>query len=128
LALTKKDYEELVGVYKDTINNLRELIEDLKKDKKTLQEQVFKLQDGLMAVRAPEAYRDHRADLSMLDDSPVSEEARERRRIHTEVTQKYLDGMESPLFTGAEEMLEGLTNIVLKDAGETEPLHENDES
>ena len=123
--MTKKDFDEILLIYKDQITDLKERIISLREEKETLQAQVFRLQDGLMSVRAPEAYRDQQADLTEL---PVDEEAT-RRVIETQNLQRrYLAGMEETLFKDGDELVDMLGSVLLKTANESESIHGNQES
>ena len=128
--MTKAEYVEIIGIYKATIETLKETVESLKEDKKDLQKQVFKLQDGLMSVRAPEAYRDYRFDAAELDE-PADPEAVNRRKIFAETERNHLVNMESNLFEDAGEMIEmigSLEGVVAGKLEESESIHGNEES
>lgn len=124
---TKKDLEEFVLLYREQISFFKEQIEELKKEKEEITRQLFNLQNGILNIRAPEAYRDMQADLSV-DNPPFSEEELEEIKIRNDVLASYLGNIESPTFSNADEMEEALTSVLASDGGITKSLHNNDES
>jgi hypothetical protein len=124
--MTKQDFNEMVLMYKDQITLLKGTIENLRADKDKLSEQVFKLQDGIMAVRAPEVYRDYRED--MMPVSEISEEEKKKMTLTHNLTKAYFTSIEQPLFKGAKDMEELLAPVIFSEVNKTESLHENSES
>ena len=123
---TKKDLEEIVSVYKEQISFLKEQIVELKKEKEDIFKQLFNLQNGILNIRDPEAYRDMQADLG--EDPSFNNKELEELKIRNSAVSAYLGDMESPTFKDAQEMEDALTGILVSGAGETKSLHENDES
>lgn len=124
---TKKDIEEIVQLYKDQVETYKELLTKEREDKQNLQEQVLRLQDALVNIRAPEAYRDQQNDKFV--DEPVDDEYKRKARLYSSVTEKYINGLEDPMFKDADDMIDMLESVALQN-GPKEPdsLHENSES
>lgn len=125
--MTKKEFEEVLQIYKDQIVTLKETVQQLREEKIKLQEQNFSLQEGLLNIRAPEAYRDLMADRADVPD--LSLEERERQRVHGEIQNRYLQNLEKPLFSSADDMTLFLSEAL--NSGEpmsSKSIHGNDES
>lgn len=123
----KKDLEEAVSIYKDQIGFLKLEIEVSREDKKALQIQVLKLEDALIAIRAPQAYADLTADRGV-NESDWTDEDRETAKQVYAVEQAYLRNIEEPIFQNADEMTDMLKSTLIKDRTESTSLHDNDES
>lgn len=124
--MNKKDYEEILAVYKEQINMLKDTIASIRQDNIRLSDQVFRLQDGLMAVRAPEAYRDFRNDMTPVAEIP--EEERKNLQLKSDLTKAYFNSLEQPLFKSASDMEEILAPSIFGDIDKTESVHGNSES
>lgn len=125
---TKQQIEDLLQIYKDQIETYKHLLEKEREDKEKLHLQIEKLQDALVNVRAPEAYRDWKFEKLGLADEYDPEQI-EHAKVHRDVQQQYISGLEKPLFNNAEEMIDALSSIAVQ-AGpkEYDALHENSES
>lgn len=124
---TKKEYEDLLEIYKGNLKLLQDQIQELREDKSKLQNQLFNLQNGLMAVRSPEAYRDMRADQG--ESTPAMDpEVAEKNRIYKEVQTRHLENIEGDLFTDADDMINMLSGPLNSGAMESKSIHGNDES
>lgn len=126
--MTKKEMEDMVQVYKDQAQLYREQYLNTKEQMEKLQEQVFRLQDGLMSVRAPEAYRDLRAD--NIETPAVDPEVVARNKQISDLHTEHIQNIEKPTFTSVEDM-QGLLSGVLWSNTEFitgKSLHGNDES
>ena len=123
---TKQELQEIVSVYKDQINFLKEQVADLRVEEETLQKQLFILQDGILNIRSPLAYADMRADEHGIPDVPEKEQlaAKERNKVIAE----HLRNLEEPTFSSVEEMTDVLAREVFKEFDVTTPLHHNEES
>jgi hypothetical protein len=126
--MTKKEMEEMVQVYKDQAQLYREQYLDAKEQMSKLQEQVFRLQDGLMSVRAPEAYNDFRADNSEV--VTVDKETIERNRKINDLHTQHIHNIEGHLFTSADDMMRTLGGTLWEGQtpGTGKSIHGNDES
>ncbi len=110
------------------IEALEEQLKGALAEKAGLFQQVEKLQDSLISVRAPDAYRDQQLDKEGPQD-PMSAELQEKNRITKEFTQNYLNAMEGPLFTSGDD-LDDLAAAGIVRFTDTTPasIHGNDES
>ena len=124
----KKDIERELVFAQARVESLEEQLRNVQADKAGLTEQILKLQDSLISIQAPEAYRDQQ--LAREDDGrpPVSEEIMERNRITQEVTTKYLRDLEGPMFQSGEELDDLSKTGIIRDIQPPESLHGNDES
>jgi len=110
------------------IESLEEQLRTAHADKEVLVEQINRLQDALISVRAPEAYRDQIIEREDARRVPIDPEVLERNRITKEVTEAYLNGMERPLFRTGDDMEDLLTTSLLRHHKPAASLHGNDES
>jgi len=126
--VVKKDFEEILTVYKDQIGLLREQIRILQVEKTELQKQLFNLQDGLLNIRAPEAYRDLIADRNPEIMNITPEELQRNKQID-KIHREYVANIEQPLFKSADELISILSPALsAKGIAATQSLHENTES
>jgi hypothetical protein len=124
----KADLERELAFCKGRIEALEEQIKATQADKAGLHDQISKLQDSLISVRAPDAYRDQQLEREGPVTGP-SAETIERNRIHQEVTTKYLNGMEGALFRDGNDIDELITTGIVRDHSTVSPsLHGNEES
>jgi hypothetical protein len=127
--MTKKDLEDLVGAYKDQIEFLKARCDELKEEKDKLIEQVGFLQQGLMAVKSPEAYRDYRADTADIPELTEEEIARrEELARNAHLVDRFVHGIEGPSFKGPEDMVDLLSRTFITEGPKDESLHGNTES
>jgi uncharacterized coiled-coil protein SlyX len=107
-----------------------QLLENKVEEVAHLRKQVDKLQDSLLAVQHPDAYRELKNDEILLQEPPEPTEEemeyRNRKGEEAKILKEYLDSSEGPLFKDADEMMDSLVRIV----GVPEPgsIHDNDES
>jgi len=127
--MNKKDYEEILEIYKDQMLSLREQVAELRVDKAALQEQNFRLQDSIMNVRAPEAYRNMVAD-RLPQPTGMSPEEKKRQQEYTYTYNSIIKAVEEPLFRGADDIFKMLTPALNGDGGPEDvgSIHGNDES
>ena len=127
---TKKDLEEGILLYKEQIDFYREQLVDAKEEKQALSLQVSKLQDALINIRAPEAYRDHLADGYDYKD-PRTDEEKEHQRLVNEAEQRYIKSMEDgSMFVDGDDMVEALTAAAHRGSKQRQDIsiHDNSES
>ena len=125
--MTKKTVlENLAEAYKEQLDQKTKECEELREDKRVLQTQIFNLQDGLMSIRAPEAYRDQKADEAGFE---VDEEKQAEMRRDDGIRHKYVENLEKPTFRSADDIelllgpaFQGSLGIAEKS------IHGNDES
>lgn len=124
----KKDTERELIFAQARIESLEEQLRNAQADKAGLTEQITKLQNSLISVMAPEAYRDQQLEREDDGRPPVSAETLERNRITQEVTTKYLRGLEEPMFRSAEDIDDLLKTGIIHDIKPPASIHGNDES
>ena len=124
----KADLERELAFARGRIQALEEQLIAAQTEKTVLFGQISKLQDSLISVRAPDAYRDQQLEREGPLPGP-SPEAIERNKITAEFTTKYLNGMEGPLFQSPEDIDDMITTGIIRDHSTVNPsLHGNDES
>jgi predicted RNase H-like nuclease (RuvC/YqgF family) len=117
----KTDLELMVEPYKMQIEMLKEHIDRLEKQNKSLLEAV-------MASKSPDAYREMKADEAALANfKEVSPEENRKRELEYEVKRKWLEAIEAPTFNSFEEFESFLQrqNPPSEATLESEPLHPN---
>jgi len=124
--MNKKDRDELLVLLKDQVEFYKNQVLSLREEKETLQKQVFMLQEGLMAQRAPEAYRELQRDKVTID--PREMEAWEKQRVYAEMVPKALKTIESPLFDNVDDMIKSLGVVISEKGLASESIHGNPES
>jgi 3-phenylpropionate/cinnamic acid dioxygenase small subunit len=112
--MTKQDLGEMLGAYKDQIAFLKEELSESRKREEVLNAQVQRLQDGLMNVRAPEAYRDMRMDSRETTVSEASLEAAKTRDTHQKIQQRYINAMEGDIITSQQDLDDMMNSVLLK--------------
>lgn len=125
---SKKDIERELWEYKAKVKSLEDQLVVARIDKQELQLQVGKLQDAVLSIQAPEAYRDQKVKDYENASEPVSPEETERRRVYAKVYTEYMNGMEGPLFRGPEEMDDLLEASLLRGDHAPGSIHGNNES
>lgn len=124
--MTKKDRDELLILLRDQVDFYKNQVQALREEKDLLQKQIFTLQDGLMAIRAPEAYRDHQRDIIPVDPTDAVELAKQRE--YARLLPKHLKAIESPIFDNVDDMIKALGGVLSEAGIKSESLHENAES
>ncbi len=124
----KKDVERELIFAQARIESLEEQIRIVQADKAGLTEQITKLQDSLISVRAPDAYRDQQLEREDDGRPPVSAETLERNRITADVTTKYMRALEGPMFRDGNDLDDLLKAGIIKDIRPPASLHDNEES
>ena len=102
--------------------------EHLRDEVAFLRSQVLKLQEALYAKESPVAYQQMKMDEATAEapNHGLPEEEVERRMKEAEITRKYVNSLEDPMFKDAEDMVARLTQNV--GAPVPESVHGNDES
>jgi ASC-1-like (ASCH) protein len=94
----------------------------------TLLLQVEKLQDSLISVRAPDAYRDIQIEKEG-PLTPISPETLEKNRIVKEFTERYMSEMEGPLFRDGNDLDDLIKGGIIRDTDMVpESIHGTEES
>ena len=124
----KADLERELAFCKGRIQALEEQLVTTQSEKAGLFEQINKLQDSLISVRAPDAYRDQQLEREGPLPGP-SAEMIERNKITAKFTTDYLNNIEGPLFRSPEDIDDLITTGIIRDHSTVpESLHGNDES
>lgn len=122
----------LFGDTKETMNaslaRADAMIELLKEENERLQKQVSTLQEAIVSKLAPLAYAEMKADESDDEEAPTNKEAISKWQEEMELFKGYAHQIEEPFFTGAEDMIDKLSQMAgFPMPGETS-IHGNDES
>ena len=124
----KADLERELAFCRGRIQALEEQLVTTQSEKAGLFEQINKLQDSLISVRAPDAYRDQQLEREGPLPGP-SAEMIERNKITAKFTTDYLNNIEGPLFRSPEDIDDLITTGIIRDHSTVpESLHGNDES
>jgi hypothetical protein len=128
LGMTKADLEDMAQLYKDQVEFYRSQIGELRDMNKELRDQNIRLQEAIMAVRAPEAYRDLIAD--RIEPMNYDQEAVEKGKKISEIQTQHLANLENDLFKSADDMVQMLAPTLFEgDIGPaSKSLHDNSES
>jgi hypothetical protein len=113
--------EVLLEPYKMQIEMLKEHVDRLEKQNKSLLEAV-------MSSRAPDAYREMKADEAALSNfKDITPEDSRKRELEYEVKKKWLEAIEAPTFNSFDEFESFLRrqSPPSEDVLESEPLHSN---
>jgi chromosome segregation ATPase len=124
----KVDIERELAFSEARVESLEGQLQTAQADKVELQAQVTKLQDALVSIRAPEAYRDQQIEREEADRVPMSDEAKDRNRITQETTTEYMNNLEGPLFKDAYALDDLLTTALVRANKGPVSIHGNDES
>jgi chromosome segregation ATPase len=124
----KRDIERELIHAEARIESLQTLLESAQADRGELQSQVTKLQDALVAARAPEAYRDMQIEKEEANRTPLSAELIERNHTIQKTTTEFLSGLEKPLFQSADDLDALLARSLMRTEKGPTSLHGNEES
>lgn len=125
---SKKELERELWESKARVVSLEEQVVLARLDKQELQLQVNKLQDAVLSIQAPEAYRDQQIKDFEEKSTPISEEEKEKRDIQARVYREYMNGMEGSLFRSAEDLDDLLESSLLRGDHSPGSIHGNNES
>jgi len=127
--MTKEQLGEMLAVYKDQVAFLKVELEESRKREEKFNEQVYRLQDALMSIRAPAAYRDMKNDQGIPDASAELTEARQKEAKLLSIQAQYARQMEGDIFKSQAD-IEDLMNTVLLAGNKvgSKSLHGNSES
>jgi hypothetical protein len=113
------------------IEMLREQLAEKRSDILSLREQLRWTQLALVAKEAPEAYRDRQdaeAAAAQRPASPEELEAQQMQADRRDITARYLQELEGPLFKDGDDMIAQLTRVTGVPIGESHSIHGNEES
>lgn len=124
----KAELERELAFCKGRIQALEEQLQANQTEKAGLFHQIEKLQDSLISIRAPEAYRDQQLEREGPLPKP-SAELIEKNRINHEVITGYLNAIEGPLLRDGNDIDDLIKAGIVRDHSTVpESLHGNDES
>ncbi len=124
----RKDTERELIYAEAKVDSLQLLLDSAQADRAELKSQITKLQDALVAVSAPEAYRDQQIAREDEDRIPISEEQIERNKLIQKTTTEFMSGIEKPLFKSADDLDDLLARSLMRTQEGPTSLHRNDES
>jgi len=125
---SKAEMDREITFCKARIESLEDQLKASQADKETLLKQIDKLQDSLISVKAPDAYRDQQLEREG-PPTPISQERIDKNKITQEFTTEYLNNMEKPLFRDGYDLDDLITTGLVRDHNPVPPsLHGNDES
>lgn len=127
--MTKAEIGEILAAKNEQIDFLKaELVESRSREGK-LNEQVVRLQDGLMAIRAPEAYRDMRSDARETTIPAEIIEAQKKHMHEQKLRERYVRAMEGDVIQTKEDLDELMNTVLMKgNKAGSKSLHGNSES
>jgi len=124
----KAELERELIFCKARIESLEEQLKGARAEKEELFRQIDKLQEALISIQAPDAYRDQQIAKEP-PRPPMSAEAQERNRITKEFMEKYMAGLEGPLFPTPDHLDDLIRTGIIRDKDPVPAsLHGNDES
>ena len=126
--MRKGDIERELIHAEAKVETLQALLDSAQADRVELKSQVTKLQDALVAARAPEAYRDQQIAREEENRVPMDPALIERNKLIQETTEGYMAGLEKPLFRSADDLDDLLARSLMRTAEGPASLHGNDES
>jgi len=126
--VSRKDTERELIYAEAKIDSLQVLLDSAQADRAELKTQVTKLQDALVAARAPEAYRDQQIAREEENRIPVSEEQIERNRTIQKTTTEFMSALEQPTFRSADDLDDLLARSLMRANAGPASLHNNEES
>lgn len=127
--MTKKDFEEILLIYKDQIESFRSQIRELREEKVALIDQNNRLQEAIINIKAPEAYGDLIYDRHSSKFPNLGQEEMEKSKAAKRVLETHLKVVEQPLFVDANDMIEKLAPALTANGiVATESIHNNSES
>jgi chromosome segregation ATPase len=124
----KRDIERELIHAEARVETLQALLDSAQADRGELKSQVTKLQDALVAARAPEAYRDQQLAREEENRVPMDPEVLEKNRLIAETTTEYMSGLEKPLFRDANDLDDLLSRALMRTIEPPASIHGNDES
>ena len=124
--MNKRDRDELLLILKDQVEFFKNQVVNLKEEKELLQKQNFNLQDALVAIRSPEAYRDLQRDNVPIN--PLIAEEMKKQQVYATYLPKYLKTLEGPTFENVDDMIKTLGGVISEEGIKSESIHGNTES
>jgi len=126
--LGRKDVERELIFAEAKIESLKDQLTIATATISELKGQIERLQDALISVRAPEAYRDQQIEKDDRARIPVSQEVVDRNKVYIDTTKEYLNSIEQPLIRHPDELDDLIAHALLQDHKGPTSLHGNNES
>jgi len=127
--VTKQELGEMLAAFKEQIAFLKAELEEARKREEKMNTQVIRLQDGIMNIRAPEAYRDMRLDSREVSVTEEQQKAVDHAMAKRKVQESYIRAMEGEIITSAQDLEDMMNSVLLKgNTVGTKSLHGNTES
>jgi hypothetical protein len=124
----KAELERELTFCKARIEALEEQLKGATAHSDTLLLQVEKLQDSLISIRAPDAYRDQQLEKEE-PRPPISAETLEKNKVTKKFTEDWFNAIEGPLFRSGDDLDDLITTGIVRDTDMVpESIHGNDES
>ena len=122
-------YKEQMVIQKEQITLLKEQLAEAKQRENKLTAQVDRLQDGLMAIRSPEAYKDMRADQGEYTISAEQADFQKKEMHIRKIRESYLRAMEGNALKTGEDLDALMESVItLGHVAQSKSLHGNAES
>lgn len=127
--MTKAELGEILAAKNEQIDFLKAELSESRNREAKLNEQVIRLQDGLMAIRAPEAYRDMRSDARETTVPAEVIEAQKKYMQEQKFRERYVRAMEGDVIQTKEDLDELMNTVLMRgnNVG-SKSLHGNTES
>jgi len=122
-------YKEQMIIQKEQITLLKEQLAEAKTRENKLTAQVDRLQDGLMAIRSPEAYKDMRADQGEYTISAEQADFQKKEMHIRKIRESYLRAMEGNALKTGEDLDALMESVITRGhVAQSKSLHGNAES
>lgn len=127
--MTKQELSEVLEAYKSQISFLKEELAQARAREEKLTAQVDRLQNGLMAVRSPEAYQDMRADEREPSVTVEQADAVKKERDIRRIRESYIRAIEGNALQTGEDLDIMLKSVLARGgAMKSKSMHGNSES
>lgn len=110
--MTKAEIGGMLEAYKEQIGFLKAELGEARAREEKLNEQVVRLQNGIMAVRAPEAYRDMKADAREVSISAEQAAAMIKGQQTQKIRERYIRQMEGDIITSGQDLNDMMNSLL----------------
>jgi len=127
--MTKQEIGEVLEAFKSQITFLKEELVQSRSREEKLTSQVEKLQDGIMAIRSPDAYKDMRADEREYTISAEQADFQKKEMHIRKIRESYLRAMEGNALKTGEDLDALMESVITRGhVAQSKSLHGNAES
>lgn len=127
MARMSKNDQKLINMYESRIKDLEQMIDDLRSELKETRTQNYNLQNGLLAIQAPQAYADMKYD--QIPPHERDPEILEKNKKLNGIRDQWVAQLEEPIFRTVDDMTRMLGGVIASGGVEaTKSLHGNSES